>query len=337
MQTQTVDAGSGRPPKQGPEFSTRLATALEQLNMSRVALARELAVDKAVVSRWLAGENRPTEHNLTRLTELVRRSRPHFSLADWRGPDERFQRALESRQLLTAPDFAPGRLILQGLQTPPMPRRWQTYFGTWVGFYSSLLNDGALLMWGMRIHADELGLRFQTSFGPLGGEGPALISGGRLHLLTEVAPLHDRIAYFVFNAVYAPQADLLDGLIAVPAGDPDGTPTATLLRAVRVGGADGDSELDIESLGKRIRCHNKTILGAIAAGRTPLDAVSAFAPRELVARVAPRVGASASSGTDSDHVLRMPVGHRPSRALIETAKSSLREAFGVKAGAVAAE
>lgn len=337
MQTQTADTGPGRPPKQGPLFSTRLATALEQLNMSRVALARELAVDKAVVSRWLAGENRPTEHNLTRLTELVRRSRPHFSLADWRGPDERFQRALESRRFPATTDFAPGRLMLQGLQSPPTPRCWQTYFGTWIGFYSSLLNDGALLMWGMRIHADEFGLRFQTSFGPLGGEGPALISGGRLHLLTEVAPLHDRIAHFVFNAVYAPQADLLDGLIAVPAGDPDGTPTATLLRAVRLGGAESELDLDIESLGKRIRCRNKTILGAIAAGRTPLDAVSAFAPRELVARVAPRVGASAAPGAACDHVLRMPVGHRPSRELIEMAKASLREAFGVKPAVLAAE
>lgn len=330
MQTPTVDAGPGRPPKQGSEFSTRLATALEELNLSRVALARELAVDKAVVSRWLAGENRPTEHNLTRLTELVRRSRPHFSLADWRGSDDRFQRALKARQPPSATDYAPGRLMLQGLQTPPMPRRWQTYFGTWVGFYSSLLNDGALLMWGMRIHADELGLRFQTSFGPLGGEGPAIISGGRLHLLTEVAPLHDRIAYFVFNAVYAPQADLLDGLIAVPAGDDDGTPTATLLCAFRLGAA--EPALDLDSLGKRIRCHNRTILAAIAAGRRPLEAASAFAPAELVSRVAPRVGAGAA-----DHVLRMPVGHRPSRALIETAKASLREAFGIKPLAVAAE
>jgi transcriptional regulator with XRE-family HTH domain len=119
MQTQTLGPDPRRLPKHGPEFSIRLAAALEQLNMSRVALARELAVDKAVVSRWLAGENRSTEHNLTRLTELVRRFRPRFSLAGWRGPDECFQRALESRPLPATTNLAPGRLMLQGCRRRP--------------------------------------------------------------------------------------------------------------------------------------------------------------------------------------------------------------------------
>ena len=317
------------------EFSARLAAAMEILNYSRVALARELSLDKAVVSRWLAGENRPTEHNLTRLTDLVRRARPGFTLADWRGSQERFAEALGAVPSPAAEEQA-ARLIIRGLQTPSVPRRWQRYFGLWLGFYSSLLNDGAILLWGMRVYADELGMRFQTSFGPLGGEGPAVIAGGRLHLLTEVSPLHDRIAYFVFNAVHTPRADLLDGLIAVPAADVDGTPTASLLRAVRVGdgggnkGGDGPvrNAADIDALGDKIRQHNRDILRAIRSGRSPVEAVAPLAPASLVSRVIPRVGAAHPDG-GIDHVLRVRVGGLPPRSAVESAQTALRRAFGL--------
>src|SRR5215467_14411939 len=47
-------------------FPAKLGFVMEQLNLSRVGLANELAVDKSVVGRWLTGVNRPTGNNLTR-------------------------------------------------------------------------------------------------------------------------------------------------------------------------------------------------------------------------------------------------------------------------------
>jgi len=64
-------------------FSAKLALIMDALNLSRVAVARELGIDKSVVSRWLNGVNRPTEHNLTRLTEIVRKRHQDFTLRLW--------------------------------------------------------------------------------------------------------------------------------------------------------------------------------------------------------------------------------------------------------------
>jgi adenylate cyclase len=80
-------------------FSAKLALIMDAFNLSRVAVARELGIDKSVVSRWLNGVNRPTEHNLTRLTEIVRKRHQEFTLRLWRGPLSDFAVALgQARQ-----------------------------------------------------------------------------------------------------------------------------------------------------------------------------------------------------------------------------------------------
>jgi TolB-like protein len=67
-------------------FPTNLRLVMDHLNVSRVGLAHELGVDKTVIGRWLAGVNRPTNHNLTRLTGCVRKRVPGFVLTHWNEP-----------------------------------------------------------------------------------------------------------------------------------------------------------------------------------------------------------------------------------------------------------
>lgn len=59
-----------------PDFAASLRQVMADLNVSRLTLSRELGVDKSVIGRWLGGVNQPTGHNLTRLTDVVRRYRP---------------------------------------------------------------------------------------------------------------------------------------------------------------------------------------------------------------------------------------------------------------------
>src|SRR5215831_3336471 len=66
-------------------FSAKLRLVMDQLNLSRVGLAHDIGVDKTVVGRWLSGVNEPTGHNLTLLTEIVRKRTPGFTLGRWRG------------------------------------------------------------------------------------------------------------------------------------------------------------------------------------------------------------------------------------------------------------
>ena len=66
------------------DFAEKFQLALEALNWSRTQCARELGVDKSVVSRWASGGARPTEHNLTRFTAMIQRAFPRFQAGDWR-------------------------------------------------------------------------------------------------------------------------------------------------------------------------------------------------------------------------------------------------------------
>ena len=75
-------------------FSTNLRLVLDHLNLSRVGLAHELGVDKTVIGRWLSGTHRPTNHNLTRLTDCVRKRVPGFMLTYWNEPSESIAAAL---------------------------------------------------------------------------------------------------------------------------------------------------------------------------------------------------------------------------------------------------
>jgi adenylate cyclase len=65
-------------------FARKFRLALEALNWSRTRCARELGMDKSVVSRWASGVMAPTEHNLTRFTALIQQFHPRFQAGDWR-------------------------------------------------------------------------------------------------------------------------------------------------------------------------------------------------------------------------------------------------------------
>ena len=54
-------------------FAEKFQLPLEALNWSRTRCAGELGVDKSVVSRWASGAARPTEHNPTRFTAMLRK------------------------------------------------------------------------------------------------------------------------------------------------------------------------------------------------------------------------------------------------------------------------
>jgi adenylate cyclase len=71
-------------PIEQDDFAQKFQLALEALNWSRTRCARELGVDKSVVSRWASGGARPTEHNLTRFTAMIQQAHPRFQAGDWR-------------------------------------------------------------------------------------------------------------------------------------------------------------------------------------------------------------------------------------------------------------
>ena len=64
-------------------FSVLFRIALLALGISKARAASLLQVDKSLVGRWAAGTIKPTEHNISRITELVAKHVPGFSMQDW--------------------------------------------------------------------------------------------------------------------------------------------------------------------------------------------------------------------------------------------------------------
>ena len=65
------------------EFGAKLGFVLKFLTLSSGCVAAELAVDKSLVERWVAGTVHPSAHNLGRLTEFLARRVPGVTLLDW--------------------------------------------------------------------------------------------------------------------------------------------------------------------------------------------------------------------------------------------------------------
>ena len=65
------------------DFARKFGLILKACNLSRGALAHGVGIDKSVASRWASGVQAPTDHNLGRLTDVVRRHVPGFARSDW--------------------------------------------------------------------------------------------------------------------------------------------------------------------------------------------------------------------------------------------------------------
>ena len=68
------------------DFADRLKLALKQANVSPGALGAAVGVDKSVVSRWLSGRVRPTQHNLARIAAVLAERLPGFSVLAFEAP-----------------------------------------------------------------------------------------------------------------------------------------------------------------------------------------------------------------------------------------------------------
>lgn len=82
-------------PTKPDAFAEKFRIALDALNWSRAGCARELGVDKSVISRWAAGNTVPTEQNLARFTARLQAVHPRFHAGAWRLDAESFAALLQ--------------------------------------------------------------------------------------------------------------------------------------------------------------------------------------------------------------------------------------------------
>lgn len=279
-------------PDQNAEFATRLGFLLKALGWSRGRLAVELAVDKSVVSRWLSGATVPGDHNLSRLSSLIARHVPGFSMLDWDLP-----LAELSSRVGVAPPTAPAppadavsfdlgdlpSLAAARIDTGGRARR---YCGLWRLLRPMMAQPDSFVCEHLVIsrEAGWLRARVHNIISELPAKG--FLADGQLYLFVSV---QNALVTLLFNRVDDPIIDQIDGLILSPTVKTGQTPCASRIVLQRMAHGEPD-EAEVSAL-----------LAAHAAERRIVHASDM--PPDLAAALLPESGPAAHA-RGGDRLLR---------------------------------
>lgn len=228
------------------EFSARLKLALKQANISPAALGAAVGVDKSVVSRWVSGRVRPTQHNLTRIVAVLAQRLPGFSVLAFESEARVFRALLH-------PEAEPGATVGPG-QSLPIPfgaldaarretgRHGVEYFGIYMMYYWSFSAPGRVARMALMLRPKD-GL-IEARYGAEGFafRGWALLMLNRMYVIF-AEERFEAMAFLVLNAGQQPKARFITGLLSGPA---EGllVPTASPVVLVRLRDLSGDRMAD---------------------------------------------------------------------------------------------
>jgi hypothetical protein len=224
-------------------FAAKLTLTLKALSLSRGRLASDLEVDKSVIARWLAGQVKPSEYNLTRLTAVIAGLRPGFTMLDW------------DRDL---PDFADlmgagtGKTRFpQGLALPLLEQigaltdlRGAAYEGFFRTTRPSALMPGRFLHDHGIVRRDATGL-LTYRMGIAGTEfhGWLLPIQNQLFCIS-TDMTSGTMVFAIFNGVAHHRSEIIDGITLSTALDAARTITAAPIILSRLGDLTGDEAAD---------------------------------------------------------------------------------------------
>ncbi len=231
------------------EFAPRFRLALQALGLSRGRAAQQLRVDKSLVGRWASGTVRPSEHNLSAVTDLVASRIPGFTMFDWqrdfasfagRFPIEFTADATEVPEEAAA-GLPLGYLVHVKAETE---RKGAAYSGFWRSTRPSVLVHGKLFFDYLifRLAANGF-LDVRVNSSGLSFDGWGYVSEGNLVVFL-ADPVGSTPVSLIFKGVPLPKAMLLDGLLLHAGFDSARTPAAVPIIIERIGDLSGDKEAD---------------------------------------------------------------------------------------------
>jgi transcriptional regulator with XRE-family HTH domain len=228
------------------EFAGRLRLALKLANVSPAALGAAVGVDKSVVSRWIAGRVRPTQHNLARIASVLAQSLPGFTMLAFEAPDAEFHALLQPRG--SAPS---GDVDGQSLPIPfgaldaarrETARRGVEYCGAYMMYYWAFSVPGKVARMALLLRPED-GL-IEARYGAEGFSfrGWALLMLNRMYVIF-AEERFEAMAFMVLNAGQQPKARFITGILSGPA---DGllVPTASPVVLQRLRDLTGDRAAD---------------------------------------------------------------------------------------------
>lgn len=270
---------------------------------SRLTLSRDLGVDRSVIGRWLGGVNQPTGHNLTRLTDIVRRYRPEVTVDFWQQP---LPASVNGKAYPNAHEPAAEVLTITGLRAKQRSEIDANYLGLWGGFYQSTQNRGSVVLAAMHVWDSETGLRCIFTEGRVSATGAGVAMGPRLHAILEIEPMHDRLCLFVFNGIGSPDAVLMDGIYMISAGETVTCATASPIVLFRLGDAVDFARVGgLAGVMQALHPANMRNIQSSMESGDPVAGLAGLVPEQVLRLVCAQVGVTRADG-ETDHVLRMP-------------------------------
>jgi transcriptional regulator with XRE-family HTH domain len=225
------------------DFAGRLRLALKQANVSPAALGAAVGVDKSVVSRWIAGRVRPTQHNLARIAGVLAQSLPGFTVLAFEASAAEFRALLQPVEagLAVAGQSLPipfGALDAARRETG---RRGVEYFGSYLMYYRSFSQPERIARMALMLRPVD-GL-IEARYGAEGFafQGWALLMLNRMYLVL-AEERFEAMAFLVLNAGQQPKARFITGVLSGPA---EGllVPTASPVVLVRQRDLSGEGDI----------------------------------------------------------------------------------------------
>ena len=282
----TPHGASGLP----QDFGPRLALALQRLNLSRDQVSGAVAVDKSVVSRWVRGHVKPSDHNLTRLTRLIAERAPGFSRRDWGLPLAKFERSLEGdagEWLPKAAEQSRGETAGDGDRYP----------GLYVQIRQRFSNTGRPFAELAPIWREGAQLKVKYDGPGWAHQGRIFILGHQLFVAAEDLAVNEGLCFQILNGVPHGKALAMDGVLATVPHDRGRAPGATMTLMLRVADLrDPDSEPDPDLL----KAYQTRIATLVDQGR-----VEELAGPAIIDHVSNRLGLPREDGA-IDYLLRAP-------------------------------
>ncbi len=294
--------------EQVADFGAKLALAFDLLNLSRSSVAVAVQVDKSVISRWVRGQVRPSDHNLSQLTGLIAVRTPGFNRRDWNEPIERFAERLSGGQAEREPEpMAPPASATAGVVSEWLPkaaeqsrneiaRDGDRYPGLYLQvrhrFANSLPFADLVPIWR---EGDQLKVRFDGPF--WAHTGRIFILGHQLFMIAEDRAVSEGLWFQIMNGVSEGRAVAMDGILTSVPHDRERAPGSTLTVMLRIGDLD---DPNVEPPAELLAGYQNRIAALVDAGR-----VSELAGPEIIDHIINRTHTMRQDGR-SDHILRAP-------------------------------
>lgn len=239
-------------------FAANLDLAMQRLNLSKVELAHRMGVDKSVVRRWALGGARPSEANISALTELVSQEVRGFTRASWQEDPARVAVLLELAPPQPVRSQGIADLLPHFSARAAAAQAWglECFAGLWVQYYSPVAAAPLLPVFcgAVRIHSRNDMLWYHVSDGRRGvwtGGGPAFTVDGKLWVLLEEYRGRSDLCTMVYQGTSGHKAMILDGLAMARAANAGGVPVVGRFTLVRLADDPGD-EMAADALFHRL-------------------------------------------------------------------------------------